>query len=247
MLNLAICDNNKKDSKKIETIIKNYMEKQKINYEIYLFQSGETLLDFHGNLDAIFLDIAMEGMNGIQAGKKLHEWNRNIKIIYTTSYQQYALQAMNNVHAFAYLEKPVRKSKAEQQLDEIVRYVKEEHENMELMKFEIIEITRDGRVDSKIKSFEINDIYYFEYINRKIKIKLRNEEYFFVDKMKYVSAKMQPYNFEVCHQNFLVNLIHIKKIKGYEVYLNNNEKLPVSQKKSAEFRKKLNTFIQRSI
>jgi hypothetical protein len=39
----------------------------------------------------------------------------------------------------------------------------------------------------------------------------------------------------------------VKKIKGYDVFLNNNDKIPVSQKKSADFRKKLNAFIQSAI
>ena len=65
--------------------------------------------------------------------------------------------------------------------------------------------------------------------------------------MKDLADKMQLHNFETCHQCFLVNLRHVKKIKGYEVFLNNNDIIPVSQKRSAEFRKKLNTFIQNSI
>ncbi|WP_077610979.1 LytR/AlgR family response regulator transcription factor [Clostridium sp. Marseille-P2415] len=247
MLNIAICDNNKKDSARIETIVKNYMNTKFIPFRIYIFKSGEELLEFHDKLDLIFLDIAMEGINGIQTGKRLREINRNSKIVYTTNYKQYCIQAVNNVHAFAYLDKPVTKSKAEQQLDEVIRYIKEENEKIEIVKFETIEITKEGKIENKIKSFEVKDIYYFEYFNRKIKIKLENEEYFFVDKMKYLAAKMKEHNFETCHQCFLVNLMHVKKIKGYEVFLDNNEKLPVSQKKSADFRKKLNKFIQSSI
>lgn len=247
MLTIAICDNNKKDSLKIETIVKNYMNTKFIPFRIYIFKSGEELLEFHDKLDLIFLDIAMEGINGIQTGKKLREINRNSKIVYTTNYKQYCIQAVNNVHAFAYLDKPVAKNKAEQQLDEVIRYIKEENEKIDIVKFETIEITKEGKIENKIKSFEVKDIYYFEYFNRKIKIKLENEEYFFVDKMKYLAAKMKEHNFETCHQCFLVNLMHVKKIKGYEVFLDNNEKLPVSQKKSADFRKKLNKFIQSSI
>lgn len=247
MFNIAICDNNRKDSVIIEKIVNNYMIIKFIPYQVYIFKSGEELLNFHDKLDLVFLDIAMDGINGIQAGKKLHCINRNIKIIYTTNYKQYCIQAMNKVHAFAYLEKPVKKSKAEEQLDEIIQYIQDEHEKVEIINFEIIEITKEAKIEYKIKNFKVNDILYFEYINRKIKIKLENEEYFFIDKMKYLAAKMQEHNFETCHQCYLVNLRRIKKIKGYEVFLDNNEKLPVSQKKSADFRKRLNKFIQSSI
>lgn len=247
MLSIAICDNNKKDSIKIETIINNYMNARFVSYRINIFKSGEELLKSHDKFDLIFLDIAMDGINGIQAGKKMRAINRNVKIVYTTNYQQYCLQAMNNVHAFAYLEKPVSKDKAEKQLYEILRYIQEENDKQEIIKLEIIEITKEGKLEYKFKNFEVRDIFYFEYLNRKIKIKLENEEYFFIDRMKDLTKRMQEYSFETCHQCFLVNLQHIVKIKGYEVFLDNNETLPVSQKKSAEFRRKLNKFVQSSI
>ncbi len=249
MFNIAICDNDKKDCLKIEAIVKNYMNMNTkfIPYKINIFKSGEELLEFHDKLDLVFLDIAMEGINGIQTGKKLHYTNKNVKIVYTTNYQQYCIQAINRVHAFAYLEKPVKKNKVDEQLNEIIQYIKEEHEKIEIVTFEIIEITKEATIENKIKNFEVKDILYFEYIDRKIKIKLENEEYFFIDKMKYLTSRMQEHNFEICHQCYLVNLSRIKKIRGYEVFLDNNEKLPVSQKKSADFRRKLNKFIQSSI
>ncbi|BCJ92550.1 DNA-binding response regulator [Anaerocolumna cellulosilytica] len=248
MLTIAICDNNTKDSKKIEAIVKGYMDTKCMSYRMYCYNSGEELLAFRIKFDLVFLDIAMDGINGIQAGRKLREMNRNVKIVYTTSYQQYCIQAVNKVHAFAYLEKPVTKEKAEYQLNEIIQYIKEEKEKMKTINFEVVEITEEGKLETRIKNFEVNDIYYFEYLNRKIKIRLEQEEYFFVYSMKELAQKMKLYDFTVCHQCYLVNLRHVKKIKGYEVFLDgSNEVLPVSQKKSAEFRKKLNQFIHSSL
>ena len=247
MLLIAICDDNKSDSVRIAKFVKGYMKSVSIPFQIITFRSGEELLDFHGKFDLIFLDIALTGMNGIQIGKTLWEMNRNVKVIYTTSYKQFCRQAVNFVHAFAFLEKPVTKNNVERQLQEIIQYIQEEPGKLEIINFEIIEVTEAGELESRIKSFEVNDIFYFEYINRKIKIKLLNEEYFFIDKMKNLAERMQKYNFEACHQSVLVNLRHIKNIKGYEVLLNNNDKLPVSQKKSADFRKKLNKFIQSNV
>ncbi|MBA4687353.1 MAG: response regulator transcription factor [Candidatus Galacturonibacter soehngenii] len=247
MLNIAICDDNGNDLTNIKDITNKYLKTKNICYQIIIFKSGEELLRFDNKLDLIFLDIAMDGINGIQAGKEMRKRDRNVKIIYTTSYGQYCEQAVNNVHAFAYLEKPITKNKAEQQLDEVMQYLQEENKKTEMVKFEVIEITKEGKIENKIKNFKVNDIFYFEYLNRKVKIKLENEEYFSINKMKDLVNKMSVYNFEICHQCFMVNLRHVKRIKGYEVFLENNEKIPVSQKKSADFRKKLNKFIQSNI
>lgn len=246
MFSIAICDNSRKDSANIETIVKSYMHSKRIPYRLHKFKSGEELLEFHDKIDVIFLDIAMDGINGIQVGKRIHKINKNIKIVFTTNFEQYCMQAFNKVHAFAFLEKPILKDMAEKQLDEVIQYVQDENSKKKYINFEIIEITKDGKLENRIKNFDATDILYFEYLNRKIKIKLEEEEYFFIDKMKDVAVKMQDHNFEICHQCYLVNLGHIKRIKGYEVLLDNDETLPVSQKKSADFRKKLNKFIQKA-
>lgn len=58
---------------------------------------------------------------------------------------------------------------------------------------------------------------------------------------------MSDYPFESCHQSYLINLKYVKKLKGYDLFLKNGETIPVSQKMSAEFREKMNKFIQKSI
>lgn len=113
MLFIAICDDNKKDSARIAKFIKNYMKSGSIPFQINIFKSGEELLRFEGKFDLIFLDIALTGINGIQVGKMIWEMNRNVKVIYTTSYKQFCRQAVNYVHAFAFLEKPVTKNNVE--------------------------------------------------------------------------------------------------------------------------------------
>ncbi len=247
MLYLAICDDEKADRIKLEAIIKNYMEGLEKSYAVHIFRSGEELLASTEKYDVIFLDIALTGINGIQAGKMLRNQNRNTRIIYTTNFHQYCKQAMNQVHAFAYLEKPVTMDKVKEQMDEILHLVDKEKEKPVIVKFEVISVTEAGRVETKIKSFDVQDIYYFEYVNRKIRLKLKEEEYYFTGKMKNLIQKVQIYNFESCHQNYLVNLKFVSKIKGYDIYLEDKEQLPVSQKRSSDFRKKLNKFIQGNI
>ena len=61
------------------------------------------------------------------------EMNRNVKVIYTTSYKQFCRQAVNYVHAFAFLEKPVTKNNVERQLQEIIQYIQEEHGKIEVV------------------------------------------------------------------------------------------------------------------
>ncbi|HEX2927576.1 MAG TPA: response regulator [Ruminiclostridium sp.] len=56
-------------------------------------------------VDLAFLDIEMPEMNGITLGKKLHEIDNSLVLVYTTGYEQYALDAFKN-RAIAYILKP---------------------------------------------------------------------------------------------------------------------------------------------
>ena len=56
-------------------------------------------------VELAFLDVEMADINGITLGKKLHELDNSIVLVYTTGYEQYALDAFKN-HAIAYILKP---------------------------------------------------------------------------------------------------------------------------------------------
>ena len=53
--------------------------------------------------DLIFLDINMPGISGISFAKSI---NKNIKIIFTTAYREYAIEGFD-LHAVDYLLKPI--------------------------------------------------------------------------------------------------------------------------------------------
>jgi two-component system LytT family response regulator len=56
--------------------------------------------------DVVFLDVEMPKMNGLELAKKIVELSDQTKIIFTTAYKQYALDAFQ-VYAFDYILKPV--------------------------------------------------------------------------------------------------------------------------------------------
>lgn len=57
-------------------------------------------------VDVAFLDVEMPRMNGLDLAHKINELSSQTKIVFTTAYKQYALDAFN-VYAFHYILKPV--------------------------------------------------------------------------------------------------------------------------------------------
>lgn len=60
----------------------------------------------HLQPDIVFLDVEMPRMNGLELARKVNEIMEQTKIVFTTAYKQYALDAFQ-VYAFDYILKPV--------------------------------------------------------------------------------------------------------------------------------------------
>lgn len=73
-----------------------------------LFETGEQLLSYikEHPLDAVFLDIEMPGVNGLQLSEQILDLNENIDMIFVTAFNQYAVEAFE-LHAMDYIMKPL--------------------------------------------------------------------------------------------------------------------------------------------
>lgn len=73
-----------------------------------LFETGEQLLAYlRGNpLDAVFLDVEMPGVSGLQLSEQILNLNDNIEIIFVTAFNQYAVEAFE-LQAMDYIMKPL--------------------------------------------------------------------------------------------------------------------------------------------
>lgn len=106
MINIAICDDEKKDIVHLKSILQEVMDKYSMNYDIQEYESGESLMQAASLFHLIFLDIVMNGESGIEIGKHIHRKNRSTKIIFQTNFGNYCKEAMNRTHAFAFWKNP---------------------------------------------------------------------------------------------------------------------------------------------
>ncbi|NBI90932.1 response regulator [Lachnospiraceae bacterium] len=121
MLQIAVCKDEQADRDNLIDILKPLLDKYEEEYRITNFTSGGELLQSDDSFHLIFMDIMMEGRNGIETGQELYSQNHSAKIIYTTNFGQYCMDAVNTVHAFAFLEKPVSAEALEEQLQALLR------------------------------------------------------------------------------------------------------------------------------
>ena len=109
MLRIAICDDDSKFTRKLETLVLQESQKLGIRADTDVFSDGKTLLKSFQNGDhyeLIFIDIEMEQVDGITAARRIREIDRTVLLVYVSGYDKY-LKELFEVEPFRFLSKPL--------------------------------------------------------------------------------------------------------------------------------------------
>lgn len=257
MINIAIYSADYGEIAQIQELLEGYLQQAEAAYKIDSYTSSEELLYRSGGYDVIFFTILSlqqieEDINGgaaeeaeedvIQLGRRLRCFQNSI-LIYISDCPEAWRRVINQTHAFAFLEKPLTCEQLGEQLKDVLE--KKRWEALgDCVGFEVLAI-QGTAVKKELKEIPVRNIYYFEFVNRRIRIRLREEEFYFVGKLADVEEKMEKYGFVRCHHAYIANIHHIVRIEKNIAYFDNGEQLPVSQRKSAAFRKKVSLLMHK--
>jgi len=151
----------------------------------------------------IFLDINMPKMNGLEFSKTL---SPNIKIIFTTAYDQYAIEGFK-VNALDYLLKPISYSDFLQA------------SNRALDWFKMISYSTNNSIFVKsgyrIEKLEYDDILYIENQKDYVKFHLESqvEPISSLMSIQQLSEKLPEHTFMRVHRSFIVNRNKIQTVE----------------------------------
>ena len=120
-MNIALTDDLPEERNKIQGIIMDYAAVKRVRIDVSSFASAEELLRDYRPLryTAVFLDIFMNGMSGIDAARRIKEADRDALIVFLTTSNEHMPDAWR-LHVFEYVEKPVSKEKIFPALDDIL-------------------------------------------------------------------------------------------------------------------------------
>lgn len=106
-MKVYICDDSESDRMRVKYYLKKYFTENCLKLTVKEFSSGKRMLEvIHKEQpELIFLDTLMEEMDGIKVAEQIRKANQDLKIIFTSSSEEYAVDAFR-VHADGYLCKP---------------------------------------------------------------------------------------------------------------------------------------------
>lgn len=223
MVNIAICDDEAYMLKELSEIIQEFFQNENISITIAKFSDGNSLLQCQNPFDIIFLDIQMQGWNGMDTAKKLREQNYKGFLIFVTIMEELVFHSFE-VRAFDYLLKPLDHRHFQETMKRLLSVLRQ-CSNANLL------VQRGN--ECRIIPFD--DIVYCEIINRKIYLHLPQQEIVdYYGKLEVLEKKLDSRFFK-CHRSYLMNLKYLKSFKQGCAYLSTGDSIPVSRLRSKEF------------
>ena len=223
MIRIAICDDEKHMSEHIRSMVSDFFRKKNREFSLRMFSSGEELLNYNGQIDILFLDIQMKGMDGIETARKLRDSKFRGFLIFITVLKEMVFQSFE-VQAYDYLVKPVEEKQFEKTMERLYTSMQNASEDSLL-----VQKGYEGRIIRE------EEIVFCEIIDRKIYLNLASGEVVdYYERIENLETKLGSHFFR-CHRSYLINLKHLKGYKNGTACMDNGKEVPVSRLRSKEF------------
>jgi len=191
--------------------------------------------------DAIFLDVQMPKLTGFEM---LEVLEHNPEVIFTTAYDQYAIQAFEQ-NAVDYLLKPFSRERFREAMGRLGARMEKSGltgspgGNIEKIKIHLADgdeklyrvvIKKSG----KIHVISTSDINFLEAQDDYVMIYTNDGKYLKQQTMKYFEKHLDPDQFVRVHRSYIANISSIERIEPYEksnyiLILKDGNKVPVSR------------------
>lgn len=223
-MKIAICDDSREDRGALRALL----EACGHDFEIKEYGSGTELyadMDYIRECGIVFLDINMEGMDGLEAAKQIKAECPKVHIVLVTAYVNYALDGYK-VKASRFL----LKDDLEQTLQECMDDILQEERVVEF-----------GFVEGNVR-LKVDDIIYIETSRHKNVFYTKEQTFSIYKKMNELEEDLKGMGFVRIHQSFLINMKYIKRISSYVMILTTGKEISVPKSRYSEVKRQYTLF-----
>ncbi|WP_422862016.1 LytR/AlgR family response regulator transcription factor [Flagellimonas sp. W118] len=193
------------DEKAAQEILEGYLEKTPFLIHLGTYESGLDIpLEEMQSADVLFLDVQLPELNGLQFLKTIAN---PPKIILTTAFTEYAVEAFEE-SVVDYLVKPFSYERFFKAITRVHSLLPTQ-DNKQLFLYS----------DKTIYSILAHDILYIKAEVDYVKIVTNKKEFLVLDSLRNWNEKLQGLRFVQVHRSYLINLNHISKVYGNQVFI----------------------------
>ncbi len=215
MLNIAVCDDEDTALEELCGSIVGCLDRMSSGCSVTRFRSGEELLESlrTDSFDAVFLDIEMGGINGLDTARKMRENAYGGSIIFVTVLGELVYDSFDAA-PYDYLVKPVSGARLEKTLGRLLRSAG----GGEL----VINLGREKRIVAR------DEIIYCEVLDKTVCLHLSDGgTVSFRGSLEKLEDELDGRFFK-CHRSFLVNLGMVEGF-GKTIKMRDGSEVPLSK------------------
>lgn len=192
----------------------------------------------NNNIELLFLDIQMPDLNGMEFAKMLP---KNIRIIFTTAFNQYAIEGFK-ANAIDYLLKPVSYNEFLSAANKALEWfsMARQNTNTETSERDFIYV----KSDYKLRQIKLDDIIYIEGLKDYLKIYVESDSKPILSliSMKSMEERLPSPRFMRVHRSFIVQMSKVQIIDKGQIIFGKN-RIPISDSYKNDFYEYLNKYI----
>lgn len=218
-MRIAVVDDIASERKTLCDRLNTQFTRHALHAKIFEYESGEAFLIAAEQepFNIIFLDIYMDGANGVEIAKKLRTFDQDCILIFTTTSTDHALDGFR-VRALHYLVKPYSEEDLEILFDEIAKRLPAPDKYI------------DVRIVGGTVRLRFKEILYAEHFQHRIHIYSADEKKTVTRQtFNEFSSNLNDERFFLCSRGVIVNLEHVEDFDGTAFILKNGKSISVSR------------------
>lgn len=233
-MRIAVIDDLQADRQTLCSLIQQFFTEDRRPLTLEEYDSSEQFWESfsRGAYDFVFLDIFMDGMNGMETGRLLYQSDPDCRIIFLTTSPDFAIQGYE-VRAFRYLLKPISQRILFPLLQECVMLSRQYHRRL---------LVRMNREDVEIPYSQIQYAL----------ISGRNTEFHLTEKVVTISSHfpfaqlvaplLEDRRFVICNRGIVVNLEYVNRLTDESFLMSSGDTVSISRREYAKARKRYLEF-----
>ena len=220
-MTIAIVDDIKEERVLLRTRLEKIFHQKDMGFHCCEYENGEAFLEASKDQDitVLFLDIYMDGANGIEIAKEFRKSNKDCLLIFTTTSTDHALEGFQ-VRALHYLVKPYSENDISALADEILSRIPDSGKYI------------DVKVNGSNIQIPFRKIIYAEHFSHMIHIHTAGERELVTRQSfdSFITSLKMDSRFYQCNRGVVINLEHAVDFDGTSFRLDNGNNVPVSRK-----------------
>ena len=230
-LNIAVAEDEADAVESLRAHVERYERESGTECRMDVFPDGLAFLEkYRPQYDAVFMDIEMPHMNGMEAAKRMRSFDPDVPLVFITNLKQYAIKGYE-VQALDFLVKPIRYDAFASMMRRVEAYR-----------------SRDTREEIVLQNSKgmyrvaVSDIYYLEVERHYIVYHTASGDIQLWGSLTEEEKRLPSKQFARCNSCYLVNMQYVDRVDGNDVHVG-KDVLPMSRGKKPEFLQALLTYI----